>query len=91
MGGTNVPLYNWAITSYAPDGDVLAMTDSVTGSWNSTYDAMNRLTNGTATAGTDYGLTLGWTYDRDGNRWAQNASGTGQSAAVDLVWNRGRQ
>jgi len=27
QGGTGVPLYNWTINSYAPNGDVLAMTD----------------------------------------------------------------
>jgi len=78
----NLPLYNWAITSYAPNGDVLAMTDDVMGSWTCIYDSMNRLTSGTATAGADNGLTLDWTYDRYGNRWAQNATGTGNASAV---------
>ena len=30
----------------------------------------------------DSGLTLGWTYDRYGNRWAQNVTGTGNATAV---------
>ena len=77
-GGTNAPLYNWAISSYAPNGDVLAMTDSVMGTWTYTYDDFNRLTSGTATAGVDDGLALGWTYDRYGNRWAQNGLGLRQ-------------
>lgn len=46
------------------------------------YDNMNRLTIGTATAGVDYGLTLSWTYSRHGNRWAQNANGSGKASAV---------
>jgi len=82
--------------SYAPNGDVLAMTDSVMGSWTYTYDAMNRLTSGTATGGADDGLTLSWAYDRYGNRgprrqvfvagvinrWSQTATGTGSASAV---------
>jgi RHS repeat-associated protein len=81
-GATNAPLYNWAISSYAPNGDVLAMTDSVMGTWSYTYDDFNRLTNGAATAGVDNTLSLSWTYDRYGNRWAQNASGSGNISAV---------
>jgi RHS repeat-associated protein len=81
-GGTNVALYNWAISSYAPNGDVLSMTDSVMGTWSYNYDDFNRLTSGSATAGVDNGLTLGWTYDRYGNRWAQNATGSGNASAV---------
>ena len=81
-GGENDPLYNWLISSYAPDGDVLSMTDGVMGAWSYTYDDMNRLTSGTATSGVDDGLVLGWTYDRYGNRWAQNVTGTGNASAV---------
>jgi RHS repeat-associated protein len=81
-GGTNVALYNWAISSYAPNGDVLSMSDSVMGTWSYSYDDFNRLTSGSATAGVDNGLTLGWTYDRYGNRWAQNATGSGNASAV---------
>jgi RHS repeat-associated protein len=73
-GGTNVALYNWAISSYAPNGDVLQMTDSVMGTWSYTYDDFNRLTSGTATGGKDVGLLLTWEYDRYGNRWSQTAS-----------------
>jgi RHS repeat-associated protein len=81
-GGTNVPLYNWAITSYAPNGDVLAMNDAVMGSWTYQYDDFNRLTNGAAASGFAAGLNLSWTYDRYGNRWAQNATGSGGAGAV---------
>jgi YD repeat-containing protein len=67
-GGTNAPLYSWAINSYAPNGDVLSMTDSVMGTWTYSYDDFNRLVSGTATAGVDnvvvwehcsYGLLCG--------------------------------
>jgi len=90
------PLYNWSISSYAPDGNVLAMTDLVMGGWTYTYDDMNRLTSGTAASGVDEGLTLGWNYDRYGNRgprrqvfvagvinrWDQSVTGTGNATAV---------
>jgi len=82
VGGANEPLYSWSISSYAPDGDVLAMTEAVMGTWTYNYDDMNRLVSGTAAAGVDAGLILGWTYDRYGNRWAQNATGTGNATAV---------
>jgi hypothetical protein len=94
--GFNVPLYNWAINTYASNGDALSMTDSVMGAWSYTYDDFNRLASGNATAGVDSGLSLGWTYDRGprrqvfvagvedryGNRWAQNATGSGNASAV---------
>jgi hypothetical protein len=49
---------------------------------NNNMEYMNRLTSGTATAGADHCLTLSWTYDRYGNRWAQNANGSGDASAV---------
>ena len=60
-GGTDVPLYTWSINSYAPNGDVLGMTDAAMGAWSYSYDGFNRLTGGSATAGVDAGLALGWT------------------------------
>ena len=81
-GPPSLPLYSWAINSYAPNGDVLSMTDAVMGTWSYAYDDFNRLTSGSATAGVDDGLSLGWTYDRYGNRWAQNATGSGNAGAV---------
>jgi RHS repeat-associated protein len=84
QGGTGVPLYNWTINSYAPNGDVLSMTDYVMGTWTYSYDDFNRLSSGTAAddGGVDGGLTLSWTYDRYGNRWTQTATGTGNASAV---------
>jgi RHS repeat-associated protein len=86
------------ISSYAPDGDVLAMADAVMGPWTYSYDDFNRLSSGTAAddGGVDGGLTLSWTYDRGprrqvfvagvedryGNRWTQTATGTGNASAV---------
>ncbi len=76
-GGGSAPLYSWTISSYAPNGDVLGMTDAVMGTWSYSYDDFNRLSGGTANSG----LGLGWTYDRYGNRWAQNASCSGANCA----------
>ena len=58
------------------------MTDAVMGTWTYSYDDFNRLTSGSATAGVDAGLTLDWTYDRYGNRWAQTATGSGNASAA---------
>jgi RHS repeat-associated protein len=70
------------ISSYAPDGDVLAMTDAVMGPWTYSYDGMNRLTSGTAKSGVENTPALTWAYDRYGNRWTQTATGTGNASAV---------
>jgi RHS repeat-associated protein len=81
-GGSGNTVYNWSISSYAPNGDVLGMTDSVMGNWTYTYDDFNRLTSGSASGAPDNGLTLSWTYDRYGNRWSQTATGSGNASAV---------
>ena len=61
---------------------MLAVTDSVMGTWSYSYDDFNRLTNGNATAEVDSGIFLGWTYDRFDNRSAQNATGSGNASVV---------
>ena len=69
-GGT-APVYNWAITSYAPNGNVVDMTDSVMGTWSFSYDTLNRLA---TSAGTQPGNSLAnecWSYDAFGNRTMQ--------------------
>jgi RHS repeat-associated protein len=88
-GSNDAVLYSWSIPAsggYAPNGDVLSVTDTVMGTWSYGYDDMNRLSSATATAnGTgaqDSGMTLTWTYDRYGNRWSQTASGTGGGSAT---------
>ena len=80
--GTGNALYNWVINSYAPDGNVLSMTDSVMGTWSYGYDDLNRLTTASASAGSMSGANLGWNYDRYGNRWNQTLSGNTNSTAV---------
>ncbi|HSY36319.1 MAG TPA: RHS repeat-associated core domain-containing protein [Acidobacteriaceae bacterium] len=85
-GGENAPLYSWAINTYAPDGDVVSMTDSVMGTWTYTYDDHNRLVTGDATAGSFSGLDLSWNYDQYGNRWNQNASGSGSAVQTHFTF-----
>lgn len=79
QGGENVPLYSWTVSSYAPDGNVLSVVDSVQGSWTYGYDDQGRITSGSASSGPESGLVLGWDYDRYGNRWDQNATGNGSA------------
>jgi len=85
-GGENAPLYSWAINSYAPNGDVLSMTDSVMGAWTYGYDDMNRLVTGSASAGSMAGFGLSWTYDRYGNRWNQSAAGNGSAVQTNFTF-----
>ncbi len=50
-------IYNFSITSYAPNGNLQNYTDSVTGTWRLSYDSLNRLIAGTpATATISAGL-----------------------------------
>lgn len=63
--------YNLNMTSYAPNGDILAANDSANGSWTYTYDDFNRLATANAT-----GQAYTYKYDRFGNRWQQNGPHT---------------
>jgi RHS repeat-associated protein len=66
-------------TGYGGNGDVLKYFDSVNGTWTNTYDDMNRLHSAVQAAGVGplgtSGGTMGWTYDRFGNRWSQAETG----------------
>src|SRR6185437_5805602 len=63
--------YNLNMTSYAPNGDILAANDSANGNWTYTYDDFNRLATSNAT-----GQAYTYKYDRFGNRWQQNGPQT---------------
>jgi RHS repeat-associated protein len=74
-------IYSYQIPSggYAPNGNILAHSDSVMGNWNFTYDMVDRLT--TAAAGASaptptafQNQTAAWSYDSYGNRTAQTFS-----------------
>jgi RHS repeat-associated protein len=68
--------------SYAPNGDVLTVSDSVNGNWVYAYDSFNRLScsnlssNGSCGSPTSGNPTYSYTYDQYGNRWQQNGPST---------------
>jgi len=74
----NAPIYSWNITSFAPNGDVLAANDTANGNWNYSYDQFNRLvcatTSGTCATPPAGTPSYTYVYDRFGNRWQQNGS-----------------
>lgn len=83
-GGDNsisnpVTLYSFTISSYAPDGNVLAVTDSFNGTWSYTYDDLDRLATATLNPGTSSPAALAWNYDAYGNRWKQTITSGAQS------------
>jgi RHS repeat-associated protein len=73
---------------YAPNGNILQHADSVMGTWNFTYDTLNRLATAQNTAATPVsqpqgfaGIGGSWTYDGFGNRKLEalsNANGNVQ-------------
>ncbi len=72
--------------SYAADGDVHSVNDSVNGAWTYQYDPMNRLVQancGSASGcdGVPNGNGLAFVYDRFGNLWQQNYVQGGQAGA----------
>ena len=62
--------YSWQVGSYAPNGNILSLTDSVIGPWSYTYDTLNRLTGAIAGVGNIYyaNETGCFQYDAFGNR-----------------------
>src|SRR5271157_2378669 len=73
-------VYSYSVPSsggYAPNGNILAHTDSVMGTWNFSYDVVDRLTSAAAgsNAPTAFrGQSAAWSYDSYGNRTAQTFS-----------------
>jgi RHS repeat-associated protein len=77
-------LYSYAIPDtggYAPNGNLLSVADSVTGTWNYQYDNLNRVVTGTASAGSYAGAQMSWSYDPFGNRQSESVGGTIQSTS----------
>jgi len=68
--------------TFTPNGSIVTANDNVNGNWNYRYDEFNRLTcsnlasNGTCAAPTNGTPSYTYDYDRFGNRWHQNGSGT---------------
>ena len=76
---TSSSLYSFLIpvgTGYWPNGDLLHVTDSVTGTWSYGYDGLNRLGGAVSSAGPYAGAGISWSYDPFGNRTSQIVSGT---------------
>jgi RHS repeat-associated protein len=74
-------VYKYVITpnggpsGYAPNGNLLSYTDSVTGSWQYGYDNLNRVTSSQLTSAAANTYAFGcWGYDSFGNRLAQGTS-----------------
>lgn len=82
-GGSNAQDGNGVIYSYslghAPNGQIVQSADSANGTWNYTYDDMNRLITAQQLNSSNQVVNgLSWDYDRYGNRWRQNlTAGTG--------------
>ena len=83
-GGANTTanlLYSYRIpdqAGFAANGNLLNVVDSVTGTWNYTYDDLNRLKSAAATAGYFAGAQTAWAIDSFGNLSAQTQGGTPQ-------------
>jgi RHS repeat-associated protein len=76
-------LYSYVISDqggYAPNGNLLSATDTVTGTWNYTYDNLNRVLTGTGTAGYYAGAQTSWGYDAFGNRKNETLGGTAKAS-----------
>ncbi len=86
-GDAQTPIYSYTVPAggYAPNGNLTAYTDSVTGTWTMQYDPLNRLQNATASAGAYQGINLQWQYDSFGNRLSQTPSGN-SNASVPVPW-----
>ena len=65
--------YSFSVSTFAPNGDILAANDRANGNWAYTYDAFNRLLSANAT-----GQAYTYDYDRFGNRWHQNGPHSSQ-------------
>jgi RHS repeat-associated protein len=83
--GISTVVYSYSIPQggYDSAGNVIAYTDSVTGTWSVTgsggssgYDGLNRLINAQATAGPYQGLQVTWNYDAFGNRTIESFGGS---------------
>jgi RHS repeat-associated protein len=79
---TPATVYQYTITptggpsGYAPNGNLVSYTDSVMGSWNFSYDGLNRLIGGAVTPSVNENLFYCWSYDSFGNRTNQSGSNT---------------
>jgi len=86
IGGTAPKsVYYYGVPStggYAPNGNILAASDSINGYWIYTYDTLNRLTSGAAMTGAYFGDIFCWAYDSFGNRTMQAMQTSSCSASA---------
>jgi len=67
-------IYSYSIpqtSGYDGTGNLLSVSDSVTGNWQFGYDVLNRLQSGSAGTGPYAGMNGCWSYDGFGNRLAE--------------------
>jgi RHS repeat-associated protein len=73
--GSQTTVYSYNISSYQPNGNVQAFSDSVNGTWSDIhYDNLNRLTAATQDVTGKPTQYLCWTYDSFGNRTSQTVT-----------------
>jgi hypothetical protein len=83
--GSYATIYSYQVPQnggYAPNGNILQHVDSVMGTWNYSYDAVDRLTTAaqvlSTPTSTGYAVMNGcWTYDSYGNRTSEAVSTMG--------------
>jgi YD repeat-containing protein len=80
--------YSYQVGSYAPNGNILSHKDSVTGTWNFSYDTLNRLTTAQDSAVpvpfSQYSGRFGcWNYDPFGNRTLEAYSGSASTPCAN--------
>ena len=85
---TRSTLYSYTVPAggYEANGNVVAYTDSVMGSWTFGYDQLNRLTtavNSPVSEGANWAQNFSWGYDSYGNRlWQNNTDAAGTPASL---------
>lgn len=80
--GAGATEYAYSISTsggYDKNGNLLNVTDSVTGTWGYSYDNVNRVISGTGISGSYQsvpvtGVNFGWSYDAFGNRLNQTSN-----------------
>ncbi len=68
VGTTSTTKYSYAL-SFFPNGNIQTASDVVNGTWNYSYDTLNRVLTGASSS-----TGLSWTYDAFGNRRTQTAT-----------------